>query len=455
MGLQFLHFPGNGLDVQGSDNHIGGSRDIGSAPTGQGNLCSGNGLYGIHAGGNGHVILGNLIGTDVTGTQPMPNYDGLFVSEYGAYITIGGTGGGEGNLISGNQFINMDTWGDHTRVINNIFGLDLTGTVKVGDGSANNIVMESNSINSTVGGTTAQERNIISGGLAGVIFSDPNSYQNSVIGNYIGTDITGTKAIPNETGVLMWTSGNHRVGGTAAGEGNLISGNRTGITLNGYGVTDNIVLGNRIGVDAGGAQTLPNDCGIGINMGQHHGVIGGYTAAEGNLIAGGSIPVRISNPGIRDFYIAGNTILNGSVVGLYLEDRASNLFVQGNTFGAMEGYPLRVDYGTGNMLFANRFQTAPKDAILLLENANLNLPAPAVKSAKNVDVKGTACAFGLVEVYSLGQDNRISPLGTAHADSKGKFSFQSVQSLKGQRIVLLATDVYGNTSAFSKVYKVK
>ncbi|NLF28791.1 MAG: hypothetical protein GX592_12915 [Clostridiales bacterium] len=36
--------------------------------------------------------------------------------------------------------------------------------------------------------------------------------------------------------------------------------------------------------------------------------MGGRTSAEGNLILGGDIGMRITNPGIRDCCFAGNTV---------------------------------------------------------------------------------------------------------------------------------------------------
>ncbi len=453
MGLQILHFPQHGIEVQGRENQIGGSRKTGSGPIGQGNLTSGNRLYGIRVGGMDQVVVGNLVGTNASGTMAIPNYDGIFVSDWAFRVTVGGANPGEGNLISGNQFINLDTWGDHTRIIGNIIGLNITGTQKLEASTSNNLVMESGAMNTVVGGKTPAERNIVSGASLGIVFSDPNSYQNSVIGNYIGTDITGTKAIPNQTGVVLWTSGNHRVGGAAEGERNLISGNQTGIELNGYGVTDNIILGNWIGVDASGREPLPNDTGISLNMGQRHAVIGGYTPEEGNLISGGSLSIRITNPGIVDNYIAGNTILKASVAGVYFEDHSSDSFVQRNAFGEMTGCPVRVDYGTGIEIRGNTFTGAPENSILLLEKGNLELPAPVVKAANRYSVSGTTCANGRVEVYVI-EEGQIAPLGFADADANGGFTFRSSRDLGGKKVVLLTTDAFGNTSAFSRPYLV-
>jgi titin len=86
----------------------------------------------------------------------------------------------------------------------------------------------------TIGGTTASARNIISGNLAdGIEFFADSGLANVVEGNFIGTDITGTVALGNINGVQVDNgSVGATIGGTAAGAGNLISGNvGTGITL--------------------------------------------------------------------------------------------------------------------------------------------------------------------------------------------------------------------------------
>ena len=453
MGLQILNFPEIGIDVNGEENQIGGNRNNGTALLGEGNLTSGNQLYGMRIGGDGHLIIGNLVGTDVTGSKAVPNYDGIFVVE-STNVTIGSSSPGEGNVISGNEFINLDTWGDHTRIIGNLIGLDITGKIALNSNTSSNLVMESGVMNAVVGGITPEERNIISGAQLGVVFSDPNSYQNTLIGNYIGTDISGTKAIPNQTGVALWTSGNHRVGGTLPGERNLISGNQQGISLNGYGVSDNIIIGNWIGVDASGEKALPNDTGIAINMGQRHAVIGGFTQEEGNLISGGTIALRISNPGIKENFIAGNTIANTSVAGVYFEDYSSNNFVQGNTFGNLKSPAVRVDYGSGNQIRGNSFMGKPESLIELEENGNLGLAAPEVISATSFSVKGTACANCLVEVYRIDK-TQLTSAGFATTGGDGSFNFSTCQTLDGSQVVLLATDGAGNTSGFSKPLAVK
>jgi len=104
-GLQVVNVPGPGIVIVdgASGNIIGGDRTAGRGPIGHANLSSGND-GGICMWGNGtegpsnNRITGNLIGTDVTGTEPFGNVDGIFLSEGACHNTIG-----PGNVIAYNH----------------------------------------------------------------------------------------------------------------------------------------------------------------------------------------------------------------------------------------------------------------------------------------------------------------------------------------------------------------
>src|SRR5207253_3216173 len=113
--------------------------------------------------------------------------------------------------------------GSGTLVQGNYIGTDITGTVGLGNGTHPGISVEGP--NTTIGGTTAGARNLISGGLVnGFGYSAVSiGAANCVVqGNYIGTDITGTVALPNYSGIDARFGAT--IGGTAPGAGNLISG---------------------------------------------------------------------------------------------------------------------------------------------------------------------------------------------------------------------------------------
>ena len=121
----------------------------------------------------------------------------------------------------------------------------------------------------------------------------------TIQGNLIGTDVTGTRALPNSgSGIYLGSNGN-LIGGAAPGEGNVISGNGLhGIQL--WGGSNNVILGNRIGTDAAGAAALGNYAG-GINSGFSFTLpadnqIGSTAPGAGNIIAyNGSSGVAMNN----------------------------------------------------------------------------------------------------------------------------------------------------------------
>ena len=85
-------------------------------------------------------------------------------------------------------------------------------------------------------------------------------------GNFIGTDRTGTKAVPNGGGGIgeYNSSSSNTIGGTSAGARNVISGN-TGYGISMAGETNDVIEGNYIGVDATGNVALPNS-GVGVSI---------------------------------------------------------------------------------------------------------------------------------------------------------------------------------------------
>ncbi|MBU0676703.1 MAG: hypothetical protein KJ626_01175 [Verrucomicrobia bacterium] len=206
---------------------------------------------------------------------------GVFVTDWGC--TIGGTGWHERNVISGNEngiFFQGATFG--AEVLNNYIGVDPTGTFPISNTFAGVYLT---SWGTRVGGTNASERNIISGNGTGIEVSGL-SRDNLVINNYIGTDYTGSNAVPNNTGILA-SGTNNTIGGSSSALRNVISGNRTsGIEIRNGG-RDNTIIGNYIGVDVTGLAALPNYTGIKLHDSPAN-FIGGLTANERNIISGNS-----------------------------------------------------------------------------------------------------------------------------------------------------------------------
>jgi hypothetical protein len=92
-----------------------------------------NGGSGVGSGGLDEVFEGNLIGTDLVGTAVLPNTNGIV--RFGATFnsTIGGTQAGAGNLISGNSVDGVDMTSGSKIIEGNLIGTDITGTESLGN----------------------------------------------------------------------------------------------------------------------------------------------------------------------------------------------------------------------------------------------------------------------------------------------------------------------------------
>ena len=159
-----------------------------------------------------------------------------------------------GNVISGNNNDGIQINGGATgnRVLGNLIGMNRLGDLALANTGAGINIFGGGN---TVGGTTAGERNVISGNFQGISISTAQAVGNVVQGNYIGTDVTGAQDRGNTSdGVRIFDGARGTmVGGTTAGAGNLISGNNgDGLEISGANTSDNFVQGNLIGTAAGG-----------------------------------------------------------------------------------------------------------------------------------------------------------------------------------------------------------
>jgi parallel beta-helix repeat protein len=322
-----------------SDNYM-----IGGTTLAKGNLVSGNGKNivptnypgwqpcdrGIRTGNSKNgTIQYNYIGTNAAGTAAIGNTrHGIFLhSPYDAAHTTAGSQGIKilNNLVSGNGTLVVgysDAYGggeghaidlsDGSTTGNfvqtNLIGTDVTGMLPIPN--RNDGVSLFTASTTTIGGPLAANGNIISASAQGFgVFLQALSNNNIVQNNYIGTNITGTAAIPNaNSGVIIqggyysWYNYNPPPLYDMPSTGNqilnnVISGNTdNGIQIqNGqflpFGVSrlpskNNVVYGNIIGLQPDGVTPLPNgENGILITDRVSGNTIGGTGAGQGNIIA--------------------------------------------------------------------------------------------------------------------------------------------------------------------------
>jgi hypothetical protein len=264
----------------------------------------------------GNKIEGCFIGTDSTGNISLPNFFGVSINK-SDNNTIGGTSPAARNLISGSENAgnNIYIGGDSSKPVSgnmiqgNYIGTNAAGTAILSTNGSFTIEFASNT---TIGGTSAGARNIISGNQSGIYLASTNS--TLIQGNYIGTDATGTIALGNtQDGVRLFNSSGNTIGGSAAGARNLIAGNANhfGIELDGDSSTGNVIQGNYIGTNVTGNAALGNGSGIGLaHKSPSNNKIGGTSPGEGNLVSG-NLSVGISIDGIAPT----NNIIQGNLVG--------------------------------------------------------------------------------------------------------------------------------------------
>lgn len=275
-------------------NNYGASVD-GTNATITGNLLSNN-EYGLEINADGAVVTGNDIGTDPSGTESRGNnLAGINVNDAGD-VTIGGATAVARNIVSGNfgDGIDLTDTGPGDVILGNYIGLDVTGSAAVpieyslpgngGDGITITASTDGNTTAVTVGGTANGDGNVISSNQADGILIEGAS-GNIIEGNLLGTDSTGETAIGSQGNGIDLEGGasNTTIGGSGSA-GNLISGNAgDGIYFDTESTTTgNVVAGNEIGTDITGTTAIPND-GNGITA--SYNVIIGTTGA-GNIISG-------------------------------------------------------------------------------------------------------------------------------------------------------------------------
>ncbi|HEX3249193.1 MAG TPA: Calx-beta domain-containing protein, partial [Pyrinomonadaceae bacterium] len=429
----------NGVGVissQYTDNLIGGTA------AGARNLISGN-QTGVVANGTGTTIQGNLIGTDATGTNKVPNNNG--VRAQGLNILVGGLTPGARNVISGNLGNGVDTRGAGNKVQGNFIGTDITGTLALGNDSHGVVAGD----NALIGGTVPEARNIISGNGsmgsgANVALGDNNAGSAAMVqGNYIGTDVTGMSSLHNPLlGVIAGisiSSSNNIIGGVTAGARNVISGNDIGIQVGSSftgGAFGNVIQGNFIGLNAAGTGPLPNmQQGIAITDGVNN-TIGSTQSQAGNKIAFNNGPgvTVTAGSGATGNAIRGNSIFSNNGLGIDL-----------GTIGVTANDGNDTDTG------ANNLQNFPV-ITTVLSSANSTTIQGSLKSIPLTTFQLDFYSNAAVDPSGNGEGAQFfntTPVTTdANGDATINVTFPAGLP-SGRVITATATDPNGNTSEFS------
>jgi len=336
-------FDGIVLDITANNNLIGTNGD-GSADAEERNIISGNSFGGISIIGDNNVVAGNYIGTDATGNTGHGNL------RYGVSLGNGATGNligtdgdgiadaAEGNLISGNGRFGVQLSGAaHNTISGNLIGTDKNGALAIPNGHTapefGGIRITNSSFSNVIGTDgdgigDAVEGNLISGNSGrGVKIDGSNTQNNTVAGNYIGTDISGSSALGNGLGVEISNGASHnRIGTNADGssdlaERNLISSNSgPGIFIGG---SHNQIAGNYIGTGKFGVSALGNNTnGITVVDNTTGNDIGGSSIKANTIAFNHGFGIVLFGMNSDKVQILNNSIFSNEKSGIGLADEA-------------------------------------------------------------------------------------------------------------------------------------
>jgi gliding motility-associated-like protein len=555
-----------GIRIDLSDDHI-----IGGTTETERNLISGNGgathavegpattydrnnqcgIYCINV--HNVKVIGNYIGTDITGistgtSNNMGNVYSGVKFEAKDYMgngknctnnTIGGLTPQERNVIGGNGFGRPDLTDNDGFKSHGILFKDKSCTdnyvqgnyIGVGADGISNVGNRQDGVsflaarNNTIGGSTPAHRNIISNNAWGVFIqsgfwptnSPDFSSGNKILGNYIGTDVTGKIALGNGVrttpvadteggGVcIQHNSSANIIGGAGANEGNIISGNKAGIVIqDNYGpahtyvpAAKNIIVNNLIGLDITGITAMPNaGNGIEIKGGAAGNYIGGTAAGSSNYIAGNvgngiyienGDTTRIFNnyiglninkdavsnngDGIKIQSDAGTTAAAGSVQNII----GGPLAGQANTIANNKGNGISIldSKSIQNSITHNSISCNALRGIELNDAGNADFPAPKISSLSTASkLEGLATAGSYIEIFTLdgcnndclsGKLQGKTFIGAVMADAQGNWvlnassgntfeSYTKYTATASQVSAIPATAAAYNTSEFGGCY---
>jgi hypothetical protein len=403
------------------------------------------GSYGIELQSAGNTIEGDFIGTDPSGTAARANGNGGGIAvTTGNANTIGGTTPDARNLVSGNIGVGVNLQTDGNTVSGNFIGTDVTGSVALGNSDRGVLVFGGSS--DTVGGATPDARNVISGnGDRGVQFISGSDHL--LQGNYIGTDVTDSFAIPNgDEGVELDGTAGVLVGGATlvpgTGPGNVISGN-IGVGVSVFAdPTGNQIEGNIIGADGTGTNPLGNSLdGVLLRGGPN--AVGGTAPGAGNLIAfngASGIQVFLNASNVQNV-IRHNFIHDNQRLGIDLQAPGDG--PNGVTSN---------DLGDGDV-GANGLQNFPViSSITYGANTTVTgLLNSMANTTFDLDFYVNPACSNFPRDFLQGETYLGSSQVTTDGSGNAPFNVSTLPAVaNGSKISVTATDPSGNTSEFSQ-----
>ena len=289
-------------------------------------------------------------------------------------------------------------------VAGNWIGLDVDDISRGNTGTGVEITCAvfNRSTGNVIGGTTPADRNVISGNRLGISFFPTPADHNTVQGNFIGTDATGVLRRGNLfEGIKVQSATNIVIGGASPGARNLICANGTGVSL--LSSVRDVVQGNFIGTDVTGHYNLGNagdgidlqDCSLTTVGGANAGNLIGNNSGYGIFLLGSATNVVLGNWIGTD--LGGAWPLGNGKDGIYLQGSSATTIGSASSGGANviefnNGAGVNVFSGQSNRVSANSIFDNGAQGILLGTGANQSQSAPVltnvVAAYSSIQVQG-------------------------------------------------------------------
>ena len=383
----------SGLQIESSNNVVRGNVISGNNGTSPSNP-SDDGVILSGTGASGNVIAGNLIGPAADGTAGFPNAgDGVFIALGASNNTIGGSTATDRNIISGNSRSGIALGGVSGNVIQgNYIGVASDGQTALANGQ--NGITFSPASGVPVGVNTFQGNVIAANAGAGI--SIQNAAAAHVIrSNIVGLAADGSTPRPNAgTGIYIFLGETPQ---TAAMDisANTVSGN----TVHGmyvYGVDSATIARNRIGYATDGTTVVGNGSdGIAMLNSSNVTIDGNFVAgnAEGIVLGANDVSNRLQN----------NVVLNNGTTGMLVNGAGS----------------------TGNLIKAQSVSGHSGKGIALTNGANGGVVPPAITRmvfGSTFTVSGTSIPNATVQIYADPDDEGLEFLASTTATPNGTWT---------------------------------
>jgi hypothetical protein len=340
--------------------------------------------------------------------------------EGGAYAQVGGPNASDRNIISGNSLANVyfSHNGDHNTIQGNYIGTNASGSAGI-SGSYADIWLTSS-------GTTGANANQIIGNVISAgsgtygIDIDSQYDTNTVIqSNYIGTNAGGTSAIGNFIGIKMDYAGNTQIGGSGVGLGNLISGNQNDGIYDWTNAGSITIIGNKIGITPTGSSLPNSTTGIDLEGGASAQIAQNYIANNSNSVTLDATSTAASGPNNNN-----NCFINNSI-GLSNANSGTAANFTNNWWGS----------STGPNYSGNPGGTGDKISTYVTYSPWLH-SAPAACGA-NAGLNPTSVNFGFQQINTTSSIHSVtltntgtSPLSFSSITSPAHFTLDTASTCK-------------------------